>query len=150
MSLGHGFARFVWSAAALAQVLAAHTETALVPPEVQQAADASITRAVLEAPIRFLSSDLLEGRGPGTRGDEVARLYLQTQLESMGYAPAFPNNAWQQLFALVDMKSAAPPTWRFDAKFSTWLIAQADAMPSWKPGDEFEAVRKRALAATAP
>jgi Zn-dependent M28 family amino/carboxypeptidase len=28
-----------------------------------------------------------------------------------------------------------------------WLIAQADAMPVWKPGDEFEAVRKRALAA---
>ncbi|MGO9804795.1 MAG: hypothetical protein ACLPTM_14650 [Steroidobacteraceae bacterium] len=25
------------------------------------------------------------------------------------------------------------------------LIAQADAMPSWKPGDEFEAARRRAL-----
>jgi hypothetical protein len=24
------------------------------------------------------------------------------------------------------------------ATLSTWLIAQADAMPSWKPGDEFE------------
>ena len=28
-----------------------------------------------------------------------------------------------------------------------WLIAQAQAMPSWKPGDEFEAARTRALAA---
>jgi hypothetical protein len=25
--------------------------------------------------------------------------------------------------------------------------AQADALPTWKPGDEFEAARKRALAA---
>jgi len=30
---------------------------------------------------------------------------------------------------------------------STWLIAQADAMPACKPGDEFEAARQRALAA---
>jgi hypothetical protein len=28
-----------------------------------------------------------------------------------------------------------------------WLIAQAGTLPSWKPGDEFEAARKRALAA---
>jgi hypothetical protein len=26
---------------------------------------------------------------------------------------------------------------------ATWLIAQADAMPVWKPSDEFEAARKR-------
>jgi Zn-dependent M28 family amino/carboxypeptidase len=26
-----------------------------------------------------------------------------------------------------------------------WLVAQADAMPSWNAGDEFEATRKRAL-----
>jgi hypothetical protein len=30
-----------------------------------------------------------------------------------------------------------------------WLIAQADAMPKWTPGDEFEAARKRALGAAA-
>ena len=43
------------------------------------------------APIRYLSSDLLEGRGPGTRAE------------------------------------------------------QSDAMPSWTPGNEFEAARKRVL-----
>ena len=32
---------------------------------------------------------------------------------------------------------------------SAWLIAQSDVMPTWKPGDEFEAARKRALAALA-
>ena len=39
-----------------------------------------------------------------------------------------------------------------DAKLdmlSAWLVAQADAMPTWNPGDEFEAARKRALAAVA-
>jgi hypothetical protein len=29
---------------------------------------------------------------------------------------------------------------------AAWLVAQAQALPSWKPGDEFEAARKRALA----
>jgi Zn-dependent M28 family amino/carboxypeptidase len=36
-----------------------------------------------------------------------------------------------------------------DAKldmFAGWLVAQADALPTWNPGDEFEAARKRALA----
>ena len=26
-----------------------------------------------------------------------------------------------------------------------WLVAQADAMPTWNAGDEFEAARKKAL-----
>ena len=28
-----------------------------------------------------------------------------------------------------------------------WLIAQADEMPAWNQGDEFEAARKKAIAA---
>src|SRR5215831_2705990 len=103
-------------AGAFASGVAAPTETASVPEEVAHAADSYITRATLEAPIRFLSSDLLEGRGPGTRGDEVARLYLQAQLESMGYEPAFPSGAWQQSFDLIHIKAAIPATWSFNAK----------------------------------
>jgi hypothetical protein len=30
---------------------------------------------------------------------------------------------------------------------AAWLIAQADALPQWNAGDEFEAERQRALAA---
>ena len=33
------------------------------------------------------------------------------------------------------------------AMLSAWLVAQADALPTWTPGDEFEAARKQALAA---
>jgi len=47
------------------------------------------------------------------------------------------------------------PSWNFDGMiaeaqlglFSGWWIAQADPMPTWKAGDEFEAARKAALAA---
>jgi hypothetical protein len=46
-------------------------------------------------------------------------------------------------------------TWNFDGMIedaqldmlSTWIIAQAQTLPTWNPGDEFEAARKKALAA---
>jgi Zn-dependent M28 family amino/carboxypeptidase len=116
VALSRKIARLSLRTGVFAFVIAAHAESALVPDTVRQAANTYITRATLEAPIRFLSSDLLEGRGPGTRGDELARLYLQTQLEGLGYQPAFPNGAWQQPFDLVHIKSAIPGSWTFRAK----------------------------------
>ena len=113
-----GFGRFGGFVAALALAGAALAQDPPVPPAVEQAAHRSITRATLEAPIRFLSSDLLEGRGPGTRGDELTRLYLQTRLEGMGYQPAFPNGAWQQPFDIVGLKGQFPKSWSFQAAAS--------------------------------
>ncbi len=84
-----------------------------VSAEAASAARTYITRNALEAPIRFLASDALEGRGPATRGDELARLYLATQLELMGYQPGGPNGQWQQPFDIVGVKAAFPQTWSF-------------------------------------
>lgn len=111
-----GIGRFGGFAAALALAGAALAQNPPVPGAVEQAAHRYITRAALEAPIRFLSSDLLEGRGPGTRGDELARLYLQTRLEGMGYQPAFPNGAWQQPFDIVGLKGEFPKSWSFQGR----------------------------------
>ncbi|HEY4747129.1 MAG TPA: M28 family peptidase, partial [Steroidobacteraceae bacterium] len=74
------------------------------------------TRVALEAPIRFLSSDLLEGRGPATRGDQLTRLYLQTRLEGMGYRPAFGTGTWQQPFDIVGIRSQMPKSWSFQGR----------------------------------
>jgi Zn-dependent M28 family amino/carboxypeptidase len=92
------------------------TNDSPVPAAVTQSARTFITRAALEAPIRFLSSDLLEGRGPATRGDQLARLYLQTRLEGMGYQPAFANGSWQQPFDIVGIRSQMPSSWSFQGK----------------------------------
>ena len=97
-----------FSGAALAQ--------APVPPAVEQAGKTEITRAVLEAPIRFLASDLLEGRGPGTRADQLTRLYLQTRLEGLGYQGAFANGEWQQPFDIVGIRTELPRSWSFTGK----------------------------------
>ena len=101
-------------------------ESPIAPPAVEKAAHTYITQAALAAPIRFLASDLLEGRGPATRADELTRLYLQTQLEGIGYQPAFANGAWQQPFDIVGLKAQFPKTWSFSAAAGkidlTWRV----------------------------
>ncbi len=89
-----------------------------LPPGAEKAAKA-IDRASLEAPLRFLSDDLLEGRGPASRGDETAQLYLASMLEFLGYQPALPNGEWQQRFDVVGIKSEAPKAWEFKAGAQT-------------------------------
>src|SRR5450755_1789336 len=44
----------------------------------------AVTAEFLRAQIQKLSSDELEGRGPGTRGDQAARAYLEAQLQALG------------------------------------------------------------------
>ncbi len=113
------FAVATFAAVALAQSPA-------VPDTVEQVARSYITRDALEAPIRFLSSDLLEGRGPATRADQLTRLYLQTQLEGMGYSAAFGTGAWQQPFDIVGIQSQFPKSWSFQGKNARVDLAWRD------------------------
>jgi Zn-dependent M28 family amino/carboxypeptidase len=48
--------------------------------------------------IRFLASDLLEGREPGTRGFEIAAEYVRAQFETAGLQPL--HGDWYQRFTL--------------------------------------------------
>ena len=52
-----------------------------------QARGTSITTAEIDGYLRFLSSDLLEGRAPATRGGALTTLYLATQLRAFGLQP---------------------------------------------------------------
>jgi Zn-dependent M28 family amino/carboxypeptidase len=83
---------------------------------VVRASEQAITRATLEAPVRFLADDALEGRGPATRGDQLARLYLSTQLQALGFEPGGPNGQWEQQFDIVGAVAQMPATWSFSAK----------------------------------
>jgi hypothetical protein len=76
-------------------------------PEIRQAAS-KITEDVLRAHTKFLSSDLLEGRGPATRGDALAEAYIQAQMEGMGLKPGAPGGGWIQKVPLVGVKASFP------------------------------------------
>ena len=57
-------------------------------PVAARTAAASIDPEKIRAHVRFLSLDLLEGRGPGTRGDQLAAEYIATQFALAGLKPA--------------------------------------------------------------
>jgi Zn-dependent M28 family amino/carboxypeptidase len=54
-----------------------------------------ITKAEIDGYLRFLSSDLLEGRAPGTRGGKLAAEYIASQLRSFGVEPAANGSYFQ-------------------------------------------------------
>jgi len=54
-----------------------------------------ITNAEIDGYLRFLSSDLLEGRAPGTRGGRLAAEYIASQLRSFGVEPGVNGSYFQ-------------------------------------------------------
>ena len=58
---------------------------------------APISAAEIDGHLRFLSSDLLEGRAPGTRGGRLAAEYIASQLRSFGVEPAANGSYFQQV-----------------------------------------------------
>src|ERR1700722_13922911 len=80
-----------------------------VPPAARQAA-AGIDPEKIRAHVRFLSSDLLEGRGPGKRGGQLAAEYIATQFALAGAKPAGDNGTFFQSVPLMAVHTVADET----------------------------------------
>src|SRR6266403_6318844 len=68
-----------------------------------------ITPQEIDAHLRFLSSDLLEGRAPATRGGRLAEEYLATQLQTFGVKPGVGDSSYFQRVP-IDVVKADPAT----------------------------------------
>src|SRR3954449_4074960 len=68
-------------------------------------AQADISANRIRAHVRFLSSDLLEGRGVGTRGGQLAEEYLATTLAAFGLRPAGENGTYFQTVPMVGVST---------------------------------------------
>jgi Zn-dependent M28 family amino/carboxypeptidase len=80
--------------------------------------------------IRFLSHDLLEGRGTGARGGDIAGQYIATQFALMGLEPAGDNGTFLQKVPMVGLTT----------KPETKLTLDHDGQTvELKPGDEYVA-----------
>src|SRR6266498_1355346 len=55
----------------------------------------------IRAHVRFLSQDLLEGRGTGQRGGDIAAEYIATEFESYGLKPAGDDGTYMQKVPMV-------------------------------------------------
>jgi Zn-dependent M28 family amino/carboxypeptidase len=69
-----------------------------------------ITAERLRGHVRFLSSDMLEGRGPASRGDKLAQEYIAAQMEAVGLEPGAPDGTFFQPFDLVGVDTHGPET----------------------------------------
>src|ERR1022692_557354 len=81
--------------------------------------------------VRFLSHDLLEGRGTGQRGGDIAAEYMATQFAEYGLKPAGDHGTYMQKVPLVGITTLA------ETQFSL-VPKQGEAM-NLKPLDEYVA-----------
>lgn len=66
-----------------------------LPPSAEQAMSA-VDPERIRSHVRFLASDLLEGRGTGQRGGDIAAEYIATQFSLYGLKPAGDNGTFMQ------------------------------------------------------
>ena len=121
---------------AIASALA--TSLSLAAPAQGAAVQATSALTVREAPLRahlsFLSSDMLEGRGTGQRGADLAVAYLEAQAMAAGLKPA-NGDSFRQSVKIAGVKSSPQ-----DSKVALEALGKAQALAFgkewvWAPGD---------------
>jgi Zn-dependent M28 family amino/carboxypeptidase len=83
----------------------------------------------MDAHLKYLADDLLEGRGPGTRGGMLAARYIAAQFEALGLEPAGPDKSFFQPVALVGMKPQ--PTFSWGTAAGAHPLAYGDDFVAW-------------------
>lgn len=89
-----------------------------------------IEESTLRAHIKYLSDDLLEGRGTGATGGELAAKYIAAQFEALGLRGAGERGSFFQPVALVGVK-ADPAT--------TLNVSGSKGQETFKFADDFVA-----------
>jgi Zn-dependent M28 family amino/carboxypeptidase len=97
-------------AAAILACVATSGVTPLTVRSQQARVAAPITAAEIDAHIRFLSSDLLEGRAPATRGGQLAAEYIASELRGSGLIPGVNGSYFQDV--PIDIVGADPASIR--------------------------------------
>ena len=91
----------------------------------------------IETHVHFLSHDLLEGRGTGQRGGDIAAEYIAAQFALYGLKPAGDNGTYMQKVPLVGIMTL--PETRFEFIFSNAKSGGGAATTLLKPLDEYVA-----------
>lgn len=90
---------------------------------------ATPTAAMLRGHLRFLSSDLLEGRAPGTRGGRLSEAYVASQFEILGLEPAGDSGTF---FQHIPFTAATPhPSLVVGANRQTMAFTYLDDYVAW-------------------
>jgi Zn-dependent M28 family amino/carboxypeptidase len=109
--------------AAGASAPAAFTDTTATSPAVTAAEQVIDTTSLLQH-IKDLAADSMEGRAPGTPGEEKAVAYLTGEFQKMGLKPGNPDGSYIQKVDLIGYK--AHPTASFTARGKTVSLRYPD------------------------
>jgi len=102
----------------------------VVPATIDAQARSGITAAEIDGHLRFLSSDLLEGRAPGTRGGRLTAEYLAAQLRAYGVEPGANGSYFQPV--PIDVMSTQPGSVRAVASGkATATLRQPEDVVLW-------------------
>lgn len=71
---------------------------------------ASVNTDRIAEDIRTVSSDAFLGRGPATRGEELATNYIRDRLKAAGLQPGGPNGSWFQEVPLLQSNIVGTPS----------------------------------------
>jgi Zn-dependent M28 family amino/carboxypeptidase len=93
------------------------------------------------SPLRFLSSDALEGRGTGARGGDLAAHFVASQFMLMGLEPAGDSGTWFHRVPIVTMVpsptlevSGGALALHFRDDFVAWAQNAPPVAPGERPG----------------
>lgn len=84
----------------------------------------AIDKERIRAHVRFLSHDLLEGRGTGQRGGDLASEYIATQFALDGLKPAGENGTYFQSVPMVGVKTLPETTFQFQDSSGKSFLAK--------------------------
>src|SRR5579859_4951944 len=80
------------------------------PAQVTKTQTAEVSGERIRAHVKFLASDLLEGRGVGTRGGDLATEYLATQFQLVGAKPAGDGGTYFQRVPMIGVETQSNAT----------------------------------------
>ena len=89
-------------------------------------ASRQITDEYMREIIVEISDDRYEGRGPGSRGDEMARAYLAQRMAELDLVPGAADGSWEQPFDLVGVNAIQPDEWTFAGHGQSMTLKQWD------------------------
>ena len=102
-----------------------------VPPPAAPSASAlpPVNAAAMDAHLKFLADDLLEGRAPATRGGELAARYIAAAFQAAGLVPAGADGSYYQPVTLVGL--APRPTFVWGSRAGSNTLRYLDDFVAW-------------------
>src|SRR2546425_12511634 len=71
----------------------------------------AVSTAAMDAHLKYLADDRLDGRAPATRGGRLAANYIAAQFQALGLEPAARDGSYFQSVALVGMTPHPSLVW---------------------------------------